>query len=241
VRVWLVVAVVLTGCRVGNAFKCQQDADCQLSTGRGTCEPSGYCAFPDVNCPSGARYDVDSGDLGGKCVGSEIDAGIDSTLHLYKRLIHLGGPMVVGTDYPGTWEADPGNGFCPASSQSTIAGDVNNTVDDALFQPEIWGLDIKCAFPFLPSGHYHITLPLAEEYFGCMAGAQNRVVTVKIEGANVGTLDFDALGGGCAIAPGPGHPFLAVFDHDVTDGTLNLELSSGDTAVVYAIAIEQTP
>ena len=35
---------------------------------RGTCEPTGYCSFPDPFCPSGRRYGQLSGALSGHCV-----------------------------------------------------------------------------------------------------------------------------------------------------------------------------
>ena len=41
---------------------------CIAGAQEGTCEPSGYCSFPDPFCPSGRRYGELSGALAGVCV-----------------------------------------------------------------------------------------------------------------------------------------------------------------------------
>ena len=37
-------------------FGCNDDAQCERGGIVGTCEPIGYCAYPDTECPSGARF-----------------------------------------------------------------------------------------------------------------------------------------------------------------------------------------
>jgi len=78
---FLLVAVLLAGCRATGAFVCATDDQCRHAGALGRCEPVGYCSFTDGMCPSGSRYDDNSGPgYGGQCVESStmIDAAIDS-------------------------------------------------------------------------------------------------------------------------------------------------------------------
>jgi hypothetical protein len=53
------------GCTRGT-FACEDDLACG---GDGTCQPEGWCSFPDDGCPSGQRFGEHSGEgLGGLCV-----------------------------------------------------------------------------------------------------------------------------------------------------------------------------
>lgn len=55
-------------------FNCQDTDDCGAD---GQCQPSGYCSFPDNECPSGQRYgDLAGAGLAGECVNPT--AGTDS-------------------------------------------------------------------------------------------------------------------------------------------------------------------
>ena len=61
------------------AFVCQSDGQC---TG-GTCEPGGYCSFPDDSCPSRARFGEHApAGIANECVtppGDDTDGGTSST------------------------------------------------------------------------------------------------------------------------------------------------------------------
>ena len=58
-------AVGLWACGPASAFVCESPEQC----GAGVCEPSGYCSFPDDECPSGRRYGTFAGDgLANACV-----------------------------------------------------------------------------------------------------------------------------------------------------------------------------
>jgi uncharacterized protein DUF2341 len=62
----VLVLAVLAGCHAPDAFTCTADADCGAD---GTCEPTGFCAFADLNCPTHLRYDSTAGmQLGSQCV-----------------------------------------------------------------------------------------------------------------------------------------------------------------------------
>jgi hypothetical protein len=70
---------------IRTAFDCHGDETCFDGTRAGSCEATGWCAFPDDSCPSGRRYGVYAGGgLGQTCVGSTIDTdgGVVSTCGL---------------------------------------------------------------------------------------------------------------------------------------------------------------
>jgi alpha-tubulin suppressor-like RCC1 family protein len=74
------IAVVLSSCGGHSQYSCTASNQCVDQGMQGTCEPSGFCAFPDTSCPSGDRYEPNAGTgLGGQCVapGTGIDSGID--------------------------------------------------------------------------------------------------------------------------------------------------------------------
>jgi hypothetical protein len=52
----LVLALLATGCRVTGTFECERSEQCRSNRMSGTCEPTGFCSFPDPACPSGLRY-----------------------------------------------------------------------------------------------------------------------------------------------------------------------------------------
>jgi hypothetical protein len=67
----------LLGCNAGG-FLCESDEACQQGSAQGSCQPSGYCSFPDDTCPSGQRYGEHAGgSLPNTCVepGSVGEAG----------------------------------------------------------------------------------------------------------------------------------------------------------------------
>jgi len=74
---------LIAACGLRSTFACADDAACGEG---GTCQPEGWCSFPDDTCPSGQRFGDHSGDgLGGACVdaedtgGSEVaDDGLDT-------------------------------------------------------------------------------------------------------------------------------------------------------------------
>lgn len=64
---------VMLGCTNARTFNCQDSEDCSSN---GQCEPSGFCSFPDSECPSGRRY----GELAGVGLANEcVIPGDDGT------------------------------------------------------------------------------------------------------------------------------------------------------------------
>jgi hypothetical protein len=69
--------LALAGCTpIEHAFVCHGDSSCVDGVRKGTCEPSGWCSFPDAICPSGSRYGAFAGGgLSHQCVGPGGDDG----------------------------------------------------------------------------------------------------------------------------------------------------------------------
>lgn len=66
-RVVLAV-VVMSACRADDPFVCESDEQCRRDgLPAGTCEASNNCSFPDLDCPTGRRYD-ELAKQSGKCV-----------------------------------------------------------------------------------------------------------------------------------------------------------------------------
>lgn len=74
----LIAMTVQTGCVRDGAFVCTAERVCEHFGVTGTCEPNGYCSFPDVSCPDGRRFGEHAGPTSGQCVTDATgDAGVD--------------------------------------------------------------------------------------------------------------------------------------------------------------------
>jgi hypothetical protein len=64
-----VAAAFVVACLDAEPFECETDAQCNLGGDAGLCQVSGYCAYPDEECPPpGLRYSLDAPDeLAGQC------------------------------------------------------------------------------------------------------------------------------------------------------------------------------
>ena len=75
--VGVLVTAVVAGCGTPS-FHCLDASDCKDGGAMGTCEPNGFCSFPDDYCPSGRRYGEHAGaGLANACVDPET-AGNDT-------------------------------------------------------------------------------------------------------------------------------------------------------------------
>jgi hypothetical protein len=164
--------------------------------------------------------------------------------------IHVNGAAFSGgSDYPGSWAADPGvGGVCNGVPYSTTVA-IRGTSDDALFQTEMAGASgnapLTCAVHGLPAGQYTVTLLFAEIYFGpgCPGGGGGngaRVFDIVLEGNTVAAdVDLFALGR-CAASTSDkkGKPVVRSFDVQVDDGTLDIALpASVDHGKISAIQV----
>ncbi|MGH1342427.1 MAG: hypothetical protein ACRBN8_12785 [Nannocystales bacterium] len=60
-----------------DVFACAEDSDCVLNGLSGSCAETGYCGFPDPDCPAGLRYSQHApGNLAGECV--DVAGGSES-------------------------------------------------------------------------------------------------------------------------------------------------------------------
>lgn len=72
------VAVLATGCVDLGPYRCDELDDCRRGEVVGVCEPTGYCSYPDEDCPSGRRYSDLAGALADDCVAQD-STGTTST------------------------------------------------------------------------------------------------------------------------------------------------------------------
>ena len=96
----------------------------------GTCEPTGYCSFPDVTCPSGLRYDASAGALASACV--DVSAGgdrdNDGVADNIDNCPDLPNPGQENEDGDAFGDACDG---CPPIANDTPSDADNDGVDDA--------------------------------------------------------------------------------------------------------------
>ena len=161
-------------------------------------------------------------------------------------LINVNGSAHVGTDFPGSWQADPGAGGVCGPNTYTNGNPIDGTSDDALFQGEVWGNPVVCAAGggTLDPGEYEVSLYFAEIYFGpgCPGGGGtgSRVFDIVLEGQTV-LQDFDIFAGnGCAASTtqSSGSPTVRTFMVDILDGTLDIGLpASANNGKISAIEI----
>lgn|GEM_PF-1372313 len=65
----LLALASLSSCVRFDVFACSDSDDCVLNGLPGTCENTGYCSFPDLECAEGSRYSEHAPDgLAGQCV-----------------------------------------------------------------------------------------------------------------------------------------------------------------------------
>src|SRR3569623_1689877 len=101
-----VLFVAVVGCGGGGtAVQCEQDSNCNLTTG-GKCggvSGANWCAHPDPECPAGYRFSTQSvGDgLSGKCVMGGLDAGVDGPVDAHVDARPDGGTLPEMTVIPG--------------------------------------------------------------------------------------------------------------------------------------------
>jgi len=70
----------IAGCVSSSSFECDAASDCVDAGVAGSCEPTGFCSFPDATCPSMRRYGQHAGNgLGGMCVDDDGTTGIAET------------------------------------------------------------------------------------------------------------------------------------------------------------------
>ena len=65
-----------SGCLPHSDYRCTDNAQCGST---GTCEPVGFCSFPDTSCSGGSRFGTGAGSYENQCVGDAMtDGGVDA-------------------------------------------------------------------------------------------------------------------------------------------------------------------
>lgn len=72
------LVVLPTACTTTEFFSCEDSSQC-AGDSPGTCEPSGFCSFPDPECESGQRYGGLAGSLSNACVNPQSTGTETST------------------------------------------------------------------------------------------------------------------------------------------------------------------
>jgi non-lysosomal glucosylceramidase len=159
--------------------------------------------------------------------------------------VNCAGPQYISTPTGFTWLADQpygsGNtwGYTVQGTENTVADAIAGTADDTLFDTERWNSTLGYAFD-IPNGQYQVTLRFAELWYGIAGrggtttGANSRKFNVAIEGTQVLT-NFDVF----ATAGAADTAVDQVFTVNLSDGTLNIDLTQGtaDNPTIEAIQI----
>ena len=130
------------------------------------------------------------------------------------------------------WEGDKNQKYYTNGNAYTKTTPIANTVNDALYQTEIWKAS-KWEFPVPSPGDYRVRLHLAEVY-GLVTG--QRVYDVMAEGLlEKDDVDIYKLAGANTA-------WVETFDVTVTDGSLTIEFVKGkQEPKVCAIEIDVVP
>ena len=237
---------VAADCDDGNA--CTDDVCnggvCQNSLNTAACDDGIACTSGDA-CSAGVCAGANACGPGESC---NTGTGLCEPPIIPGELrINLNGAALSGVDHPGLWAADPGVGGVCGPNEFTNPVAINGTVDDGLFQGEVWGNPLTCAVGAgaLPPGEYDVRLYFAEIYYGpgCLSptgGVGSRVFDVVLEGQTVlSSFDIFAEGGCAASTSDPtSAPVVKTFTLPILDGTLDISMPAlADNGNLTAIEI----
>lgn len=191
------------------------------------------CTFSAPPLETGASDAGTSGprDAGGATGsdGAPPDATVDPVA---VARINIAGPAHQGSEFLGTWDADPGD-VC-SGPRYTNEVEIHGTSDDPLFQHQLYADPVACAVGSgLPAGDYRVRILMGEVYRGpgCPnggPGAGERLFDIIIEGTTVTSgIDVYNESGGCVASTTitTSVPLVKTYDVQLTDGTLDVELN----------------
>ena len=223
------------------------------------CDVALGCTNPNNTDPCDDGVSRTSGDVCGAgvcagistCPGGDVCNLVLNICEGFALRINLNGPEHVGTDWPGIWAADPGVGGACGPSAFTTASAINGTLDDALFQGEVFGNPTTCSVGggTIPSGTYDVNLLFAEIFFGpgCAGGGPGtgaRVFDIELEGAPMEAgFDIFAEGGCAASTTDPTTvPVVRSYQIAILDGSLDVLLpATVNNGMLSAIEVLPVP
>jgi hypothetical protein len=133
---WALLALVgLASCAGPGWFQCDEASQCSLAGQAGTCEPSGYCSFPDESCESGQRYGAHApADIAGSCVSepepattSTTAGGTGAVEGSHTGSTTTGNPLDDGTTTAAMTTFEVSEGTTAASSSDSTSTDGSET------------------------------------------------------------------------------------------------------------------
>lgn len=129
---------VVLGCSGSAAFLCETDASCQQAGVSGLCQATGYCSFPDGECPSGQRYGAHvESSLAQTCVEPELLTDDTNTSNDHAGTSTTSTPTT-GLDGPAT--TDPIDDTGAGTSTHGMADDPGTT---SAGPPTCWSDDFE--------------------------------------------------------------------------------------------------
>jgi len=123
------VAAISGGCLKFSTFSCEEPEDCDAQD-LGVCAAGGHCAYPDLSCPTGLRYDEHAdADFAGMCLG---DGGTTSSTTIDPSTSPTGLDTTATTTAT-TTTVDPSDptGDTSSSESGTDTGTMCGTAGDA--------------------------------------------------------------------------------------------------------------
>lgn len=117
----LALGVAAGACRGSSAFVCTGDGDCDDEGTPGRCEDTGFCSFPDQECPSMQRYGKHAGGLSGECVPSGEGTGTGTP---GETTLTLDGSGAASSDATATGSGGPTLEFVDDDEQDFTAGEL---------------------------------------------------------------------------------------------------------------------
>lgn len=164
VLVMFTLTAALTACGSRANVQCEENANCDLSTG-GVCTAGGgdqWCAYPDASCASGYRYSTQSigGGLSGECTDpAAIDAGTDASFDAsFDATVDAPGIPFIDVAYPSEWNFSITG---PVSGYFLVINRSNHPLDMTTLHVESVTDDNATAFIQVKSKTLTTTIPQA--------------------------------------------------------------------------------
>lgn len=119
----------------GGAFECTGNGQCGAD---GTCQPTGFCSFPDTTCPSEQRYgDLAGDELDGTCVPEENATSSDGSTSVVA--MSTGSDSTTSTSgVTGSSSSSSGGAGVTSTSASSSSGDTSDTDNPDPLGPVVW-------------------------------------------------------------------------------------------------------